>query len=523
MAPMYGGYVGTVGSPTMVSTPQPLSVGSPTMISRGGIAEFPQTVASAEAMGYQTFGQQGLHTEYVRTGHTHTEYVPVQTVHTEYVNMVQQAPPMEVVEMPMQQYQPVQVQEYVNTVQQIVHVPVREEIATLLPPPPQPEPPMMPEPEPIIVKKEEEVVQRAAPAPPPPQERIVEVPVERIVEVEVERIVYQDRIVEVEKRVEVPVEVQVEKIVYQEVEKIVEVEKHIQVEVQVPVQVPVTVEKRVEVPVPVEKIVEKIVEVPVEKIIYRDVPVPVQMSAERVVVKEVPVPVEVIKEIPVPVEKIVYKEVPFPVQVGTRMETRIGKQQPVGGGMYHTVSLAHSNLYGSQVQHSKRLGLGLVLERDDQTGQIVIKDLVPEFAAAKSGKVDRGDVLLSVDGEPCQSYDLDQIKLLTIGDEGSSVTLDLTRRGSRFQVPLVRLGPNQVPVAPGIDSIYRSDGALYGNGASPGSGLTQSLNNFSIGGAQTSPVSLQPPSGGLYTSPHSPAAFASTSPGAFQSPNVRPF
>ena len=71
----------------------------------------------------------------------------------------------------------------------------------------------------------------------------------------------------------------------------------------------VEVEKRVE--VPVEKIAEKevIKEVPVEKIVEKRVEVPVEKIVEKEVIKEVPVEKIVEKRVEVPVEKIVEKEV----------------------------------------------------------------------------------------------------------------------------------------------------------------------------------------------------------------------
>ena len=127
-------------------------------------------------------------------------------------------------------------------------------------------------------------------------EKIVEVPVERIVEVPVDRIVEVEKVVE--KIVEVPVE------------KIIEVEKVVEKIVEVPVERIVEVEKRVEVPVEVEKIVyvdkvvevEKLVEVPVEKVVEVEKRVEVPVEVEKIV----EVPVERIVE--VPVEKIVEVE-----------------------------------------------------------------------------------------------------------------------------------------------------------------------------------------------------------------------
>jgi hypothetical protein len=97
------------------------------------------------------------------------------------------------------------------------------------------------------------------------------------------------------------VEVPVEKIVYRDVpvERIVEVEKFIEIEVEKIVQVPVDRVVEVEKFIEIEKIITK--EVPVEKIVYREVEKPV----EKIVYKEVEIPVE----------KIVYQEVPVEYKV----------------------------------------------------------------------------------------------------------------------------------------------------------------------------------------------------------------
>eukprot|EP00961_Rhodomonas_salina_P166194 2239421-Rhodomonas_salina.2 len=91
--------------------------------------------------------------------------------------------------------------------------------------------------------------------------------------------------------------------------------------------------------------------------------------------------------------------------------------------------MAGTNLYGSQqaAAGSRRVGLGLVLERNDANRSIVIRDLVPDFAAHRSGKVQRGDILLAVDAEPTTGYDLDQIKYLTSGEDGYATLPELAR------------------------------------------------------------------------------------------------
>jgi len=235
------------------------------------------------------------------------------------------------------------------------------------------------------------------------------------------------------------IEVPVEKIVEREVVREVEVER---IRERI-VEVPVEVERRVEVEVPFEKIVT--VEQIVEKIVYKDVPVPVQMSNERVVVKEIPVPVEVLREVPVPVERVMYKEVLVPVesrQTGLISTEAYRSPHSTRDGGYQMRAYYHfggnfeqATLYGSQ-QAGNRVGLGLVLERSEDG--ISIKDLVPGLGAARSGQLRQGDVLVSVDGRSVAGYDLDSIKTLTIGNEGSSCNLTVKRGDSEISVFLTR-------------------------------------------------------------------------------------
>ncbi len=60
-----------------------------------------------------------------------------------------------------------------------------------------------------------------------------------------------------------------------------------------------------------------------------------------------------------------------------------------------------------------------------------MQEIVPGFAAAKQGQVQAEDVVIAVDNEPVEGWDLDAIKQLTIGDEHSLCTL-LIKRGSQY-------------------------------------------------------------------------------------------
>jgi C-terminal processing protease CtpA/Prc len=53
-----------------------------------------------------------------------------------------------------------------------------------------------------------------------------------------------------------------------------------------------------------------------------------------------------------------------------------------------------------------------------------------------------GDIIMAVDQEPVDGYELDAIKQLTIGDEGTFCTLQMLRGNQYFAVTLQRITPN---------------------------------------------------------------------------------
>ena len=58
------------------------------------------------------------------------------------------------------------------------------------------------------------------------------------------------------------------------------------------------------------------------------------------------------------------------------------------------------------------------------------------------GDVQVGDVLVGVDSVTVEQYPLDAVKTLTIGPEGSSVTLRMQRGSEPYTVTLQRILPN---------------------------------------------------------------------------------
>jgi hypothetical protein len=173
--------------------------------------------------------------------------------------------------------------------------------------------------------------------------------------------------------------------------------------------------------VPVEKLIEKIIEVPVEKIVYQD----------RIVYQDQIVYQDRVVE--VPVERVVHYNAP---REGASVAT--GQSYVVGMREIHA-----SGMYGSQrltTMGSKQVGLGLLLRKNEQQ-QTCIKEIFSGYAASKSGRVNAGDVILFIDGRSIEGMDLENIKNLTIGDEGTSCTLGLLRNGQKFDISFVRCHP----------------------------------------------------------------------------------
>ena len=328
-------------------------------------------------------------------------------------------------------------------------------------------------------------------------EKIVEVPVERVVikevpvTVEVEKVIIKEvavpveseRIVTVEKIREVPVD----KFIVEEKYIEVPVEKIVTREVEVPVEKIVT--KEVE--VPVEKIVIKEVQVPVEKIVIKEVPVIV----EQVVVKEVPSehsppPSSQQQPAPPPAQSHSYSQnqrssssssaaawgagrPPTPdhsngggghVRSASpyQGEGHVRSPSPYRGGGNVRAPSPDSNLMSrnypgspqqdySQPPHAprgrgsfggggRRVGLGLALEKDE-LGLTIVHEAIPGFAAHSSRQVQVGDAILRVDGEPVGGWGLEEIKKLTVGEEGTPCTMSLQRHGEVFEVTLLRVYP----------------------------------------------------------------------------------
>jgi len=132
-------------------------------------------------------------------------------------------------------------------------------------------------------------------------------------------------------------------------------------------------------------------------------------------------------------ERVVYKEVikeqPVPVQMETVQAVRAAAPPPPAPAV---------------VSRPRMVGLGLALERSSNDKHTYVHEIITGFAAYKSGQFQEGDVVLAVDQEPIEGWDLDAIKQLTIGEEGSFCTLQMMRGDRYFAVTLQRMSPNSI-------------------------------------------------------------------------------
>lgn len=92
-------------------------------------------------------------------------------------------------------------------------------------------------------------------------------------------------------------------------------------------------------------------------------------------------------------------------------------------------------------------GLGILIE--ERNGRIVIIHPFSGCPGAKAG-LKAGDVVLSIGGKPVKGLDLDTVQDSLRGPVGSSVALELSRRGKVFRKGIARETVNVKPVYAGV-------------------------------------------------------------------------
>jgi S1-C subfamily serine protease len=143
---------------------------------------------------------------------------------------------------------------------------------------------------------------------------------------------------------------------------------------------------------------------------------PVERIIEKVIEREVEHIVE--KERIVHQDRVIYQDrmVEVPVERSVEIVDRPSTPKPM------------MQRHAPPPVPPKQVGIGVLLKRSSQHKDMTVVDhIVPGFACANSGKVNVGDLVIAVDGRDISGWELELIKQLTIGDEGSTITLTCQR------------------------------------------------------------------------------------------------
>lgn len=107
----------------------------------------------------------------------------------------------------------------------------------------------------------------------------------------------------------------------------------------------------------------------------------------------------------------------------------------------HGASFARGR-YGA-VQGGRKVGLGLLLRTSEADGLTYVKETIRGFAAHAQGTVMPNDCIIAIDGRSVEGWDLDAIKQLTFGEEGTVCSITMRREYDNYTVSLTRILPAQ--------------------------------------------------------------------------------
>ena len=161
--------------------------------------------------------------------------------------------------------------------------------------------------------------------------------------------------------------------------------------------------------------------------------------------------------------------------------------------------------FDQSVRAMPNAGVGLVLDRA-MDGTLHIIEVVPGRAAAQDGRIQRGDILLGLNGQLVMGRSVDELRPYILGPTGTQIELLIQRGGAQFPVLLVRGGlaggsSNQGGLRSNVHGF--SDGP--GGGAAGGAGNSTSVPVYGygastgvMGGAagMSSGMGMRPVSGG---------------------------
>ena len=124
-------------------------------------------------------------------------------------------------------------------------------------------------------------------------------------------------------------------------------------------------------------------------------------------------------------------------------------QETLQNGAYHGIFDSLEDPYSqyftpeeyaeySSVVNGNFGGIGAGLQKDADTGEVVVTKIYKDSPAEKGG-IKEGDIIVSADGHKGVNYSLeDYVSKYLRGDEGTEVNLVISREGEEIEVTLVR-------------------------------------------------------------------------------------
>jgi hypothetical protein len=97
---------------------------------------------------------------------------------------------------------------------------------------------------------------------------------------------------------------------------------------------------------------------------------------------------------------------------------------------------------GSQRPIGKPAGVGIYFQ--ESGSDIVVNHLIRGGSAERSGKVQAGDIIISIDDKDVRNKGVGEMRNFIVGPEGSTVTLGFMRDGGSFTVALLRGSPEYI-------------------------------------------------------------------------------
>lgn len=112
-----------------------------------------------------------------------------------------------------------------------------------------------------------------------------------------------------------------------------------------------------------------------------------------------------------------------------------------------TIGLPANSLPAQDAKPAEVVGVGIALVEDKENNRLVVNACV-DGTAAKTADIQKGDILLKVDGYPASASEFELAVSRIRGAVGTSVTLTFDRNGTQRTITLPRVKLS-IPVGTG--------------------------------------------------------------------------